>query len=91
MKTRVKNAHEAVAAGDDNADEQVRIAQKRIDKAGAKGVIHKNAAARRTSRLMKQAAKHRGLTSSRGSAAQCRQARHEYLHYRSLVEPARAA
>jgi small subunit ribosomal protein S20 len=32
----------------------VRIAQKRLDKAGAKGVIHKNAAARRTSRLMKR-------------------------------------
>ena len=57
LKTRVKNANEAAAAGDENAHELVRVAQKRIDKAGAKGVIHKNAAARRTSRLMKRAAK----------------------------------
>ena len=56
LKTRTKVAQTAIATGD-NADEQVRIAQKRIDKAGAKGVIHKNAAARRTSRLMKRATK----------------------------------
>jgi small subunit ribosomal protein S20 len=55
LKTRTKSARIAVANGDDDAHEQVRIAQKRIDKAGAKGVIHKNAAARRTSRLMKSA------------------------------------
>jgi small subunit ribosomal protein S20 len=55
LKTRVKSAHQAVAAGDDDAHDQVRYAQKRLDKAGAKGVIHKNAAARRTSRLMKRA------------------------------------
>lgn len=57
LKTRVKVATTAVAAGDENADELVKAAQKRIDKAGSKGVIHKNAAARRTSRLMKRAAK----------------------------------
>jgi small subunit ribosomal protein S20 len=54
LKTRVKNAREAVAGGEEDAHELVRIAQKRLDKAGAKGVIHKNAAARRTSRLMKR-------------------------------------
>jgi small subunit ribosomal protein S20 len=57
LKTRVKGAHQAVAAGEENSAELVKVAQKRIDKAGAKGVIHKNAAARRTSRLMKRAAK----------------------------------
>jgi small subunit ribosomal protein S20 len=55
LKSRVKSAREAIAGGDDNAHEIVRTAQKRINKAGAKGVIHKNAAARRTSRLMKRA------------------------------------
>ena len=54
LKTRVKNAKQAVTSGEEGAHELVRIAQKRIDKAGAKGVIHKNAAARRTSRLMKR-------------------------------------
>jgi len=55
LKTRVKNVQQALAAGED-ADEQVRIAQKRIAKAGEKGIIHKNQAARRTSRLMRRAA-----------------------------------
>ena len=57
LKTRVKVAADAVAGGEANAAELVRAAQKRIDKAASKGVIHKNAAARRASRLMKRAAK----------------------------------
>jgi len=56
LKTRVKVAQTSIAAGTEAAADDVRIAQKRLDKAGAKGVIHKNAAARRTSRLMKKAA-----------------------------------
>lgn len=53
IKTRVKVAQQAVTAGDENADELLRTAQKRINKAATKGVLHKNAAARRTSRLMR--------------------------------------
>ena len=53
LKTRVKTARTAVADGADNATELVRTAQKRLAMAGAKGRIHKNAAARRISRLMK--------------------------------------
>ena len=56
LKTRTKAAASAVAEGADNAAELTRIAVKRIDMAAAKGVIHKNAAARRKSRLMKKAA-----------------------------------
>jgi small subunit ribosomal protein S20 len=56
LKTRVKSARNAIAGGAEDATEAVRTAQKRIDKAGAKGRIHKNQAARRTSRLMKQRA-----------------------------------
>jgi small subunit ribosomal protein S20 len=48
MKSRVKAAK---ASGD---DDDVRAAIKRIDSAAQKGVIHKNAAARKKSRLMKQ-------------------------------------
>ena len=48
MKRRVKTAK----ASGDEAD--VRAAIKRIDSAAHKGVIHKNAAARKKSRLMKQ-------------------------------------
>jgi small subunit ribosomal protein S20 len=54
LKTRTKVATTAVANGDSDAPEALKAAQKRIDKAAAKGVIHKNAAARRTSRLMKR-------------------------------------
>jgi small subunit ribosomal protein S20 len=54
LKTRVKVAQDGIATGDENADEQVRIAQRRLGKAGSKGIIHKNQAARRTSRLMRR-------------------------------------
>jgi small subunit ribosomal protein S20 len=57
LKTRIKVADEAVRSGDSEAPEQLRLAQKRLGKAGSKGRIHKNQAARRTSRLMKRAAK----------------------------------
>jgi small subunit ribosomal protein S20 len=55
LKTRTKSATSAITSGDEGATEKVRVAQKRIDKAASAGVIHKNAAARRTSRLMKKA------------------------------------
>jgi len=55
LKTRTKVAHTAVAEGAEDAGDKVRFAQKRINKAASKGRIHKNAAARRTSRLMKRA------------------------------------
>ncbi len=55
LKTRVKKAGTAIETGADDAVESVRLAQKRLAKASAKGRIHKNQAARRTSRLMKRA------------------------------------
>ena len=56
MKTRVKTAVRAAEAGADDTAEAVRDAVKRIDKAAAKGVIHKNQAANRKARLMKRLA-----------------------------------
>ncbi len=55
LKTRIKNARTAVETGADDAPEAVRAAQSRLDKAAGKSRIHKNQAARRTSRLMKHA------------------------------------
>jgi small subunit ribosomal protein S20 len=52
LKTRVKNA--VKAAETEQSEEALRLAVKRLDMAAAKGVIHKNQAARRKSRLMKQ-------------------------------------
>jgi small subunit ribosomal protein S20 len=54
VKTRTKRAVTAAAEGAEHAEELARSAQKRIDMAAAKGVIHKNAAARRKSRLAKK-------------------------------------
>lgn len=54
LKTRTKAAAAAATEGAENAVELTRLAVKRIDTAAAKGVIHKNAAARRKSRLMKK-------------------------------------
>ena len=50
LRTREKAA--LAAAGTDNEAEALRLTIKRIDKAAAKGVIHKNTAARRKSRLV---------------------------------------
>ncbi len=55
LKTRIKRVLEAAARGDDEAREELlRVATKRIDKAAAKGIIHKNKAARLKSRLHKK-------------------------------------
>lgn len=54
LKTRVKTARAALDRGAEDAPEALRLAQKRLGKAAAKGRIHKNQAARRTSRLMKR-------------------------------------
>ena len=52
LKTRTKNAVSVI--GTDTGEEALRLAVKRLDMAAAKGVIHKNQAARRKSRLMKK-------------------------------------
>jgi small subunit ribosomal protein S20 len=55
MKTRAKLAITAAEAGDaDAANEALLQAQKRFDMAVTKGIIHKNTAARRKSRLTAQ-------------------------------------
>jgi small subunit ribosomal protein S20 len=51
LRTRAKAAVAAAEAGEDDADAKLREAVKRIDTAAAKGVIHKNQAARRKARL----------------------------------------
>jgi small subunit ribosomal protein S20 len=53
IRSVVKKTRAAVAASADQAGEQVKIAQARLDKAAVKGFIHKNTAARRKSRLAK--------------------------------------
>ncbi len=52
-RAAVRNARAAILAGDTSSKEAVLAAISRLDKAAEKGVIHKNNAARRKSRLMK--------------------------------------
>jgi len=53
VKTQITKARQAIAV-DENAEEAVRAAVSELDRAAKKGVIHRNNAARRKSRLMKQ-------------------------------------
>lgn len=53
VKTHITKAREAIASGT-NAEEAVRAAVSELDIAAKKGVIHRNNAARRKSRLMKR-------------------------------------
>jgi small subunit ribosomal protein S20 len=55
MRTRTKTAVTAIESGAETSPEAIRVAVKRIDRAAAQGVIHKNQAANRKSRLMKRA------------------------------------
>jgi small subunit ribosomal protein S20 len=64
LKTRIKNADRSAVEGGDTTDEQVRRAVKALDTAAAKGVIHKNQAANRKSKLMKRVAKAQASTSA---------------------------
>jgi small subunit ribosomal protein S20 len=57
VKTHVKQAVAAADEGAENAEQAARKAQASLAKASKKGVIHKNQAARRQSRLAKRLAK----------------------------------
>ena len=60
IKTFVKKARATIETGDAEAVQKAVIAATGvIDKAAGKGIIHKNAAARRKSRLMRAANKAR--------------------------------
>ena len=56
MRTRTKSAVAAAEAGAEDSVELLRAAVKRIDKAAAQGVIHKNTAANHKSRLVRRVA-----------------------------------
>ncbi|MDQ3916594.1 MAG: 30S ribosomal protein S20 [Actinomycetota bacterium] len=55
LKTRIKRFNDTVESGDaDAAQEAFRDATKALDKAAAKGVLHKNTASNKKSRLAKR-------------------------------------
>ena len=54
VKTRIKTAVSAATTGSETAVEDLRVAVKRLDKAAARGIIHKNQASNRKSRLIRR-------------------------------------
>jgi small subunit ribosomal protein S20 len=68
VKTRVKSAVRAAETGAEDSVDAIRQAVKRIDKAAAKGIIHKNQASNRKSRLMRRLAKLSAPAASSDSA-----------------------
>ncbi|MBQ4082446.1 MAG: 30S ribosomal protein S20 [Clostridia bacterium] len=55
LKTSIKKANAAIEANAADKDVAVRAAEKKIDQAVAKGLLHKNTAARKKSALAKKA------------------------------------
>lgn len=55
LRTQIKKANVAIEAGVEDKDAVVKAAVKDIDRAVAKGLLHKNTAARRKSALAKKA------------------------------------
>jgi len=55
LKTAIKGANGAIEGQSDDMAVKVRLAVKKIDQAVAKGILHKNTAARKKSALAKKA------------------------------------
>lgn len=51
LKTVLKSADLAVASPDANVEAAIKLAIKKVDQAAAKGILHKNCAARKKSQL----------------------------------------
>ena len=54
VKTRIKTAVASATTGAETTALDLRLAVKRLDKAAARGIIHKNQASNRKSRLVKR-------------------------------------
>ncbi|MDA8063453.1 MAG: 30S ribosomal protein S20 [Actinomycetota bacterium] len=54
IKTRIKTAVRSAEAGSEASVDELRLAVKRLDKAAARGIIHKNQASNRKARLMRR-------------------------------------
>lgn len=55
LKTQLKKTNAALESNVADKDQVLRVAMKKIDQAAAKGLLHKNTAARRKSALAKKA------------------------------------
>jgi small subunit ribosomal protein S20 len=57
IKTRIKTAVHSAETGAETLESDLRMAVKRLDKAAARGIIHKRQASNRKGRLMKRVAR----------------------------------
>lgn len=55
LRTTVKKANASIEANADNKADAMKAAAVALEKAGGKGLIHKNNASRKVSRMMKRA------------------------------------
>ncbi len=55
LKTTIRKFNEAVVKGEDNLEKMAQEVGRQLDKAAAKGVIHKNQAANRKAAVAKKA------------------------------------
>jgi len=54
MRTQIRKVREAIKAGDvESAEKEYRLAVIKLDRAGARNIIHRNSAARTKSRLQR--------------------------------------
>ena len=68
VKTMIRKAEEAIFAGQPS-EEAIRLAMSTLDKAAVKGIIHKNNAARRKSRLAQKLAKYQAAPAAAAATA----------------------
>lgn len=54
LKTQIKKANASIETAAEDKAEVVRVTVKKIDQAAAKGILHKNTAARKKSALVKK-------------------------------------
>ncbi|HIE13150.1 MAG TPA: 30S ribosomal protein S20 [Desulfotomaculum sp.] len=54
LRTTIKKFEKALAEGQTDTEDKLRAALRALDKARTKGILHKNTAARKKSRLMKK-------------------------------------
>jgi len=58
LRTTLRRFEEALNTNEENASSALKKATRALDKASSKGLVHKNMAARKKSRLTKKLAKH---------------------------------
>ena len=68
VKTMVRKAEDAIFGGQPSED-AISVAMSTLDKAAVKGIIHKNNAARRKSRLAKKLVKFQATAAAAAAAA----------------------